>query len=1298
MPFAIIAVTILLLASVAGVAIADHHKVDSGIDQTRDSAKAIESAMDNVQSYMNRELGILILGISKDESLGGLDERASVFEKRAYAWIDDRFPMKSGSVRLDLRDREIRLTSESMEIAAYDGVPGGMIPTYLHGEGIVKVTGSSEYGRTSKELIVSTDGSYSLPLVAEQGSLFVRMSEGNGISVSQIMAYELQSLAQLRVINGYGSKSQYGSKGTDSIITRQDVETAYSNALDLVGTICFRDPDGAYLNDRIDLADVMAGDKVYLDVSAFYGQVMMSIVDDLVLKWYDYLSGDKLTRHFNDKLMISKIAVDALIRFVSGDDPFSAAGYITKIMDDNGIEPQSYRTPGHGTTAVTVNGITVTVQNPTVDILDQSWIKLFNIHYSASNNYILDDIRFILNSASENLFKDSAHVLLELDPSDNTSFLDSLSNALATSPYSLEHAISSSLSMVINEGSKIDPFYAAIADSVMRHAESLIDTEGLRYAISEAVISENPALEDDIEEIAYSQPVEDAIHRYRSKFYQDLSVYERLREVEGGSSNPLLELMSDAALFMIRDTGLTALVSDRAGTVIEEFVSNMVMNPYSGPFGLPDSDCFVLVDDSGNRTREKLRFEYSNDSVIKEPKILKKRCSHMTGPLEMVAASYTTTFLVELEDIIDYRIEGNGSFSSALGQPFTSAMTGTVRNDISVEVSVASAWALAGVQYNASETFLSDVWGVLAEYFKPIIEPLREIMAIVMDVVDILNTCIVEITHYVTDALSSMMERILGPMKILEEWIEWGIIEIMDMYEVESFFSLNLNEQVLGFEYMGYTFEIKLNLASLYSSTKTLLIASIAGPLAGMDVEASMSVKCRGDINGENIFITGKAAIQSDDWKVKLSLDPLMKAGKHLVTVSADIDDVSITAVLPELEDYNELGLTLSRIPGVGEMLNNIPLPGLGVNVGLDAGISIKYKVPTSNGLVINEFEPNPAGNDSGKEWVELLNNTNETIDLEGYTLIASSDRSKKKMVLSGSISPGEFLVIYPTFSMVNNSGKLTKNGEGLTLKDPDGAVVDKTGTHKDNSDDGMTWQRSYDGSSQWEFKEGTEGRSNGSYISSNLLTAEIAKEIIIGSVQDAFDKVDSITDSESLQTVMQEIVKSAVNRVIKKIAGCLVEASVFIKVDVKDMTSTASTGIRLALRCDSDLVEDVLKYIAGQVESMALSIKSPYRIDPVSMFSDNIDLEVTIDSKIQYPAILAHSIEEDLPQVDLGVTFRINMSALTKILGKDTGKPGIECGIRVIDCPMLIIPGKLSPKSGMEHDMWLIKMNIDWT
>ena len=61
---------------------------------------------------------------------------------------------------------------------------------------------------------------------------------------------------------------------------------------------------------------------------------------------------------------------------------------------------------------------------------------------------------------------------------------------------------------------------------------------------------------------------------------------------------------------------------------------------------------------------------------------------------------------------------------------YTGAMTGTVRNSINLEISVASAWALNGVRYSASETIADDAFKALWDYLEPVMEPLREILRI----------------------------------------------------------------------------------------------------------------------------------------------------------------------------------------------------------------------------------------------------------------------------------------------------------------------------------------------------------------------------------------------------------------------------------------------------------------------------------------------------------------------------------------------------------------------------------------
>lgn len=1296
MPFALIAVTILLLASVTAAVVAERQATDDGTDDTAEGIEAIQGSIDDARTYINQELGTMILDISKDDSLGTLDRRATVFKERAESWIDERFPMNARGVRLELVEREFSLGAENMGNVNPEGTMDGYMPAYLQGTGKVTVKAGSQYGATTKEIGICTDGSYSLPLIAEQGSLFERMTEDGGISVSQMMTYELQSLAQYRVLNGYGSESRYGSKGTDRIITADDVEDAYRHAIDVIEAICFRDRDGELTDTRIDLADSMMDGYITFDRPAFYGQVLMSVLDDMVLKWFDYLCLGEFADALERKLGTFRLALDAIISFFTETDPFSAEGYIVKVMEEYGIDPAIYRHPGSGTTTVTVGEYTVTVDNPGSDVMSKGWIKQFKVHYHLGGNHIKDTMRQILNAAATKAIgRHVEPVTVHIDAHDEAAFVRTMADAFKGDLRSFGESLEGAVRDAMESEHFYDEFYAAIADTVMEHEGELMLSDELRSAIEESF----RGLIEDEEELASvlgSEEIDRAIHGYESSVHNDLEVYDMLRYIDGGGPDLLSRILSQMASYGLWKIGVLTLFTDRSDRLMDEIVADMDVNPYSGIIDIPGTDRFQLVDEAGNRLTEKLDAELKVDLIAYEPRIIGSKCTHVTGLFEDSLAGYSTTFEVRVRDVIDYTVTGTGSFSEAMGSGITSSLRGSVSNDIVLDVCVASAWALAGVEYKASSTILSDAFQILCKVLEPIMEPLREIMAIVKEVIVALNECIMEVVRYVSDALTEMYERILGPLNVIAEWVQEYLDELIGDATLDLFYSLDLTDQSFGMEYMGYRFTLSFDLASLTNTVKTLVTASLEGTVAGMDLTASVSMKSRGELNPSNVFIIGKATVSSDDWKVNISMDPLLKGSRHLLTLSAEVGDIDISAVLPELDNYHEIGLRLSDIPGVGDMLDCIPIPVLGVNIGLDAGLSLKYSAPVTKGLMINEFESNPPGNDNGNEWVELLNNSDMPIDLEGYSLIASSDFRNRVMKLTGTIEPGQFLMIEPTFLMVNTGGKLTKNGEGLTLKDPDGNVVDKTRVLKDGSDDNNTWQRTYDGSGDWEFKEATMERSNGSFVSSKLMTPDVAKDIVFGAIRTAFDQVGSITDLDTMQQAIQITVKEAIESVIEKVAGCLVEASVFIKVDVMDPTASASGGVRVALRCDSELLEQTLKFIAGKVEAVAMSMKNPYRINGVTMFTENIDLEVTVDAKLQFPKTLVPE-SELLSKIDIGATFRTNISALTRLFGEDYGTPELVCGLKIIDCPTALVPAKLSPKSGMEHDLWLFKVTVSW-
>lgn len=109
------------------------------------------------------------------------------------------------------------------------------------------------------------------------------------------------------------------------------------------------------------------------------------------------------------------------------------------------------------------------------------------------------------------------------------------------------------------------------------------------------------------------------------------------------------------------------------------------------------------------------------------------------------------------------------------------------------------------------------------------------------------------------------------------------------------------------------------------------------------------------------------------------------------------------------------------------------------------------------------------------------------------------------------------------------------------------------------------------------------------------------------------------------------------------------------------------------------------------------LGVENPYSIDPTEMFTENIDLDVTFHTGMSFPRLLSEGID-DLPEMDLGVTFRTNLAAISNLLGTDTGRPELVCGIRALDCPIAVIPDRLSPNANMEHDLWLMRMTVRWS
>jgi len=104
--------------------------------------------------------------------------------------------------------------------------------------------------------------------------------------------------------------------------------------------------------------------------------------------------------------------------------------------------------------------------------------------------------------------------------------------------------------------------------------------------------------------------------------------------------------------------------------------------------------------------------------------------------------------------------------------------------------------------------------------------------------------------------------------------------------------------------------------------------------------------------------------------------------------------------------------------------------------------------------VIVNEAFPNPAGSDSGNEWVELVNTGAASVSLDGWSFGDASNPARHTFG-SLTLGPDEAIVLFDSGShpevpgaIVSSTGSLSLNNsnETLTLTNADGIVVDTVG------------------------------------------------------------------------------------------------------------------------------------------------------------------------------------------------------------------------------------------------------------
>ncbi|MBQ6647023.1 MAG: lamin tail domain-containing protein [Clostridia bacterium] len=150
---------------------------------------------------------------------------------------------------------------------------------------------------------------------------------------------------------------------------------------------------------------------------------------------------------------------------------------------------------------------------------------------------------------------------------------------------------------------------------------------------------------------------------------------------------------------------------------------------------------------------------------------------------------------------------------------------------------------------------------------------------------------------------------------------------------------------------------------------------------------------------------------------------------------------------------------SLSRLSDGSWVTNKAPTPGLANTSDSAALISAQFAARNSSGVFINEVMASTTvaltRNAPSYDWLELRNNTNQTVDISGYGLSDNSAKPRKWQFPNGTtIAPGGYLPVYlsgtgtdstePSPAPYYTNFRLSSTeGETLVFSDPTGQVLD---------------------------------------------------------------------------------------------------------------------------------------------------------------------------------------------------------------------------------------------------------------
>lgn len=713
--------------------------------------------------------------------------------------------------------------------------------------------------------------------------------------------------------------------------------------------------------------------------------------------------------------------------------------------------------------------------------------------------------------------------------------------------------------------------------------------------------------------------------------------------------------------------------------------------PYSEELGytslsglVPAGEVLVMVKHPGDFDRS--RSEYPN--------------LHLTSLSNSSATPYTTQWTVSVSGLVPLSVAtGSSGLQSMLSEEAPSSRA-VVKVELSVPVVLHSAWPLQGVEYNPSSTFLKDALDVAKKFCDVVWDKIEPAVGWLKDGLERAYRFVAHAFETLASFANRVIKALAGALQVLVETMQEFVQRIANSVLAKAVkWFIDLTGRVeFRISLFGFVISVQTNLPDLlYRKGSDLLRILVSTDRLGPGISFGIRVARLAD-GSYDVLANGTLSLRRVT--VEVAVDPLMHILRRLVEVHCTGQSWGLDLLIPEVEPYETAQVSTSDLPGAGALLSNIPIPVLGLSASVEAGLRVKYSPPFPDDVVINEFESNPPGEDSGREWVELYNPLDDPVCLDGWTLATAHGKSSS-MSLEGTIpANGLRVFVYPQTAIDNGSpGDPFNDGDSVLLIDPEGRTVDMTPMLRDTSNDDRTWQRSWDGGPKWVFREGSRGASDGAPLL--LASSDFIAQSLFEAFKEAFTETQLQEVHASLEFVSlfaQRVLKHFIDNMLSLVGEIVHEVILYIRVVLSDATGSAGVGFRASFIVTGGALVDLLRWLIGSLATFIVNLGRPscpvaYPAFPQALFS-GLYLRFELLFEVGLPRMIRvlGATGDTGGRFTCAVAVSPNLPAIGKLAGRHWGNWSVEFGVYLEGVPRSFAAPFVKDTSDGMMDFWVLK------